>query len=166
MLFPKPDPVNISLKKACVKAIEYFNIAIVSTKPGISPDEWNISEAQFQKEMFNGLRRVLPTSLIDAEFTPPKKSGRVDFLLPSQKWAIELLQNGNTSQIMEDALRFDPKGTYGKWGVIDEFIIINFCRPTKRKDLQNSGTTVAHTHSSHRIISNRVYRSKQAPKAL
>ena len=166
MLFETPDPVNIPLKEACVKAIEYLNCAIVPTRPEIPPDQCNSTEAQIQKEMFNGLRRVLPTSLIEVEFTPPKKSGPVDFLIPSQKWAIGLLQNGTTSQIVEHALRLSPKGRYGKWGVVDESIIINFCHPTKCQDLKDSGTAMAQTYSPHTITNNKVYRSKPARRAL
>ena len=83
------------------------------------------------------------------------RTGRVDFLIPDRRWAIELLQNGTKGQILEHVDRFDELGKYEMRGIFDECIIFNFCYLEKRRDLRKTSKTIIEVLSFSRELMTR-----------
>ena len=98
---------------------------------------WTIPEGAFQKELYRCLFEELGGILIWAEHKQDSH-GNIDFLLPARRESIEILQNGTDEQMLEHALRGAPSGMYSNWGIIDNYICINFCYPTLHRDLRNT----------------------------
>ena len=54
--------------------------------------------------------------------------GRIDFFVPSKRWGIEILRDGDQMEVHND--RF-ASGVYGKWidgGVMEDYIMLDFHR--------------------------------------
>ena len=65
-----------------------------------------------------------------------KGGGTVDFLIASQKWAIELCRGDQT--VDDHMRRFGPGGRYHgllQSGVVEQYVVLNFMtsRPTKER---------------------------------
>jgi hypothetical protein len=89
-----------------------------------------IPEAQFQDEFYHASLAHTNGVMSFPEFG--NKHGRIDFFIPSKKWGIELLRNGD--RINTHIKRF-TKGEYGKWisdGVLKDYVIIDFRTNTPR----------------------------------
>lgn len=89
-----------------------------------------IPEAQFQDEFYHASVILTNGVMSFPEFG--NKQGRIDFFIPSKKWGIELLRNGD--RINAHIKRF-TKGQYGKWisdGVLKDYVIIDFRTNTPR----------------------------------
>ena len=91
--------------------------------------QWTVPEGAFPKELYRCLFEELGGSLIWPEHKQDCLSQN-DFPLPARREGIEILQNGTDEQILEHALRGAPSGMYSNWGIIDNYICINFCYPT------------------------------------
>ena len=84
-------------------------------------------EAQYQDEFYRYCFEPARGSIITfPEFGT--KSGRVDFYVPSRKWGIELVREGDTLQ--EHYGRFSGGGKYATTLDIDDFIVLD-CRTTQ-----------------------------------
>src|SRR5258706_884394 len=85
----------------------------------------SIPEAQFQQEFYRACCNYTKSTMITLpECGTPK--GRIDFFLPSKKWGIELLRDGD--RLLAHNERFEG-GEYGKWvqaGMMDDYIMIDF----------------------------------------
>jgi len=85
----------------------------------------SIPEAQFQNEFYRAsLAHTNSGAVSFPEFG--NKRGRVDFFVPSKKWGIELLRNGDC--IGAHAKRF-TEGEYSNWinrKVLGDYVIIDF----------------------------------------
>lgn len=93
--------------------------------------------------MYRCLFKELSGLHIGSEWASTRK-GRIDFFIPDRYEGIELLQNGDLRQILEDSDRFGPKGKYTSWGIVQDYVIINFCHPKAyRKDLHRSSEFIA-----------------------
>jgi len=80
-------------------------------------------EAQYQDEFYRCSRQYSKGSLL----TFPEygtQSGRVDFYIPSKKWAIELLRDGD--RLEQHSSRFLPSGAYGATMTMSDHIILDF----------------------------------------
>lgn len=67
-------------------------------------------------------------------------TGRADFYLPEDGIGVELLQNGTADDIMEHTRRFDTLcDIYRQWGIMKDYLIVNFCFGSKHRDLRNTG---------------------------
>jgi hypothetical protein len=83
-----------------------------------------IPEAQFQDEFYHASLAHTNGVMSFPEFG--NKHGKIDFFIPSKKWGIELLRNGD--RINTHIKRF-TKGEYSKWisdGVLNDYVIIDF----------------------------------------
>jgi hypothetical protein len=85
----------------------------------------SIPEAQFQDEFYRAsIAHTNGGVMSFPEFG--NRRGLIDFLIPSKKWGIELLRNGN--RIKGHVERF-TQGEYGEWirqGILHDYIIIDF----------------------------------------
>ena len=132
------SPDTRSLLDVCIAAIKRFSPATLQSRRTQPTDQWYIPEAALQDEMYRCLFQELDRSVILSEYSHTR-SGRVDFLVDDKKWGIELLQNGTEGDILEHSNRFGSSGKYHRWGVIKDYIIINFCSPATKRDLQDTG---------------------------
>ncbi len=60
----------------------------------------------------------------------PTKNGQVDFYIPSERWGLELLREGN--RLAEHSSRFARSGAYGRDLELDDFILLD-CHTTQPK---------------------------------
>ncbi|TDL13463.1 hypothetical protein BD410DRAFT_797614 [Rickenella mellea] len=90
-----------------------------------NPISQSIPEAQFQDEFYRASYAHTSGAVLSfPEFGNDR--GRIDFFIPSKKWGIELLRDGN--RLAAHAKRFTA-GEYASWiaqGVIDDYAIIDF----------------------------------------
>ncbi|KAF7947545.1 hypothetical protein EAE96_008631 [Botrytis aclada] len=135
-LIPGPPPGTssdtITLQQACLNAIERFSPSVLHHRPSSSDTRcqsnpnWGIPEAVFQDEMYCCLNFELRNLPILSEYAETK-DGRIDFFIFGKKWGIEILQSGNIARLEEHANRFQSGGKYHKWGILEDYIILNFC---------------------------------------
>jgi hypothetical protein len=92
-----------------------------------------IPEAHFQDEFYRACCSHTKNCVVSfPEFGT--KNGRIDFFIPSKKWGVGLLRNGN--RLHPHAERFTD-GEYGKWmhdGTMEDYIILDFRPDIPRKD--------------------------------
>ncbi|KAF7882078.1 hypothetical protein EAF00_011594 [Botryotinia globosa] len=135
-LIPGPPAGSISdtitLQQACLNAIERFSPSVLHNRSPSSNincqsiTNWGIPEAVFQDEMYCCLNRELHNLPILSEYAETK-DGRIDFFIFGKRWGIEILQSGNIGRLEEYADRFKAGGKYHKWGILEDYIILNFC---------------------------------------
>ena len=130
-LFPgrEPDAVSrdISLQQICTNAVARFS-------PGALQPRWypqsngkqRIPEAAFQDELYCCLNLELHYLPILSEYSHTT-DGRIDFYVSDKNWGIEVLQCGSDAEIAKHAARFTNGGRYYAWGIMDDYIILNFC---------------------------------------
>ncbi len=125
---PEPDSAleNITLRQACLNAIERFSPSALQPRSMQSRDCRSVPEAAFQDEMYCALSYELHNLPILSEYSHTK-DGRVDFFIFDKKWGIEILQCGSMSRIAEHATRFAAGGNYREWNIFADYIILNFC---------------------------------------
>jgi len=97
-------------------------------------------EAAYQDEFYRSLFQVTGGCVrISSEYSSAKgtRSGCIDFFIPSKKWGIGLLRDGNN--IQEHWSRFLEHDAYGKWlefSDMMDYIVLDFrsTRPQKSYD--------------------------------
>jgi len=83
----------------------------------------SLPEAQYQDEFYRCCYDLTKGSLATlSEFGTA--DGRVDFYIPSKKWAVELLRDGQRFEQHNN--RFSSTGQYGKTLDIDDYIVLDF----------------------------------------
>ncbi|KAL3489859.1 hypothetical protein BJX62DRAFT_226271 [Aspergillus germanicus] len=83
-------------------------------------------EAAYQDEFYRAFTKVAGQHIFIVSEWSRTKAGRVDFMIPSKRWAVELLRDGD--RLGEHIARFRPSGRYHDWirdGHIVSWIIIN-----------------------------------------
>ncbi|ESZ90747.1 hypothetical protein SBOR_8860 [Sclerotinia borealis F-4128] len=130
-LIPGPPPgINsdkATLQQTCLNAIERFSPSVFHHRsPSSNGNKLGIPEAAFQDEMYCCLNYELHSLPILAEYADTP-DGRIDFYIFDKKWGIEILRSGNNGRLEEHASRFKPEGKYHKWGILEDYIILNFC---------------------------------------
>ena len=93
-------------------------------------------EAAYQDEFYRSIFTITKGCVrISSQFSLAKGAplGRIDFFIPSAKWGIELVRDGNNLE--EHSSRFHAQGPYGPWlksSDISDYIILDF-RTTRPK---------------------------------
>ena len=86
-------------------------------------------EAQFQDEFYRCCHAYSKGSVLTfPEFG--SKTGRVDFYIPTKKWGVELLRDGD--QLEQHSARFSQTGNYGKTLCLLDHIVLD-CRVNNPK---------------------------------
>ena len=147
MLPSSEIPEKRSLFEVCQAALKRFSTSSLGSNSPV----WDVSEAALQAEMFRCLMLELSYRFIQPELTKDR-SGRVDFFIPDKKWGVELLRYRAPEEILTCCGRFADrqdqhagyfnevgKYMYAGWNNMDDYIIINFCRPNHAKDLTDNG---------------------------
>ena len=107
---------------AVIRKISPLNLV---EQPQVGPSVQFVPDAQFQDEMY----RACLSHAKDCVVSFPEfgtKRGRIDFFIPSKKWGIELLRNGD--RLSSHMKRF-TEGEYGRWirtGFMNDYIILDF----------------------------------------
>ena len=159
-LIPGPPPGTasdtITLQQACLNAIERFSTSVLhrrSTSSNIScksSPNWGIPEAVFQDEIYCCLNHELRNLPILSEYAETK-DGRIDFFVFGKKWGIEILQSGDNGRLEEHANRFQSGGKYHKWGILEDYIILNFCSKSSLDALKIKGEGNSYFGASYHL---------------
>ncbi|KAL2852518.1 hypothetical protein BJY01DRAFT_91992 [Aspergillus pseudoustus] len=83
-------------------------------------------DAAYQDEFYRCFREVTGGTVEIVSEWSRTKDGRVDFVIPEKKWAVELLRDGD--RLGDHIARFYPEGRYHDWikdGSILEWAVIN-----------------------------------------
>ena len=127
-----------------IKVIQAFQPSQLSNPPrrvGIS-GAVRPPEAAYQDEFYRSIFTITKGCVrVSSEFSSAKGAGLgcIDFFIPSAKWGIELLRDGNN--VEEHSSCFSTEGPYGPWlkySDMSDFIILDFRatrvnKPHKRK---------------------------------
>ncbi|KAF7862600.1 hypothetical protein EAF04_007473 [Stromatinia cepivora] len=146
---------KITLQQACLNAIERFSPSVLHHRSPSSngrgqSNNWGIPEAAVQDEMYCCLNYELHNLPILTEYAYTK-DGRIDFYLFGKKWGLEILQSGNNGRLEEHANRFQSGGKYHKWGILEDYIILNFCSKSSIDSLKVKDLDIQ-SHILHIII--------------
>jgi len=144
LLLPGQEPDaflrNLSLQQICTNAIARFSPSTLQNRQrSRSTKSWSIPEAAFQDELYSCLSIELNYLPILSEYSHTKE-GRIDFYVSDRKWGIEILQCGNRTELEKHIARFASGGNYEKWGIMDDYIILNFCPRSALRSISLSGT--------------------------
>jgi hypothetical protein len=94
-------------------------------------------EAVYQDEFYRALYKTTDGATIttpEYSSTSGDSLGRIDFFVPSKKWGVEILRDGQA--LPEHHSRFGIHGVYGQWlrgGEMEDFILIDFRLKTPKK---------------------------------
>jgi hypothetical protein len=100
-------------------------------------------EAVYQDEFYRALYEVTEGATIttpEYSSTSGDSLGRIDFFIPSKKWGVEILRDGQA--LPEHHSRFGIRGTYGQWitgGDMEDYILLDFriTKPRKQRPCKN-----------------------------
>ena len=131
----------LDLSTKVIQAFQPSQLSVPPQRVGVSGAVLS-PEAAYQDEFYRSIFSITNGCVrVSSEFSSAKgaRSGRIDFFIPSAKWGIELLRNGNN--IEEHASRFHAQGAYGPWlksSDMSDYIILDFRttrpkKPHKRK---------------------------------
>ncbi|KAN0086423.1 hypothetical protein V8E54_000111 [Elaphomyces granulatus] len=113
-----------SVKDLCLAVIREFKSQIGSRRAS-SP-----LEANYKGEFYKACYTLLGDIYLSSEWSRKEKTGRVDFMVKSQRWqrwAVECVRDGN--RLDEHIARFEKGGRYFPWvfsGEVQEHIILDF----------------------------------------
>jgi len=113
-----------SLLEFAIQIVKRFSPLNLSCPRSVGPYYFQtLPEAQYQNEFYRCCYDLTAGSLTTLpEFGTG--DGRVDFYIPSKKWGVELLRDG---QLLEQHNhRFAPMGQYGRTLDISEYIVLDF----------------------------------------
>ena len=131
----KPD--KRTLREVCIAALGRFSHSTLQPRHEQSGNQWQIPEAQFHAEIYSCIRKELHGLPVLSEISPDSRDS-IDLYISFQRWGFTLLQNGTVTNILEDSVRFGPRGRYSRWGILDDYIIINFCSKETYQDLTST----------------------------
>jgi len=127
---PKEHPkeqfiIQSSVLQLALKVIAGFSPHLLSAERRIGPGcIQRPPEAQYQDEFYRSCHAFSHGSLL----TLPEygtAEGRVDFYVPSKKWDVELLRDGN--RLEEHSGRFSESGPYARTLPLSDYILLD-CR--------------------------------------
>jgi len=119
-----------SILQFALKVIARFSPRSLSAERRIGPGcIQKPPEAQYQEEFYRSCHAFSDGSLR----TLPEygtAEGRVDFYVPSKKWGVELLRDGN--RLEQHSSRFSESGAYERTLPLSDYILLDF-RKTRPK---------------------------------
>jgi hypothetical protein len=132
---PFPLDKFTSVRELCFAAIRQFKpTALRSVQRGLGTGAvLRPIEGRYQDELYRACGALLGEVYISSEWSMTGSRGRVDFLVGSQRWAIECARDGD--RLNEHISRFQEGGQYYDWiqnGDIGQYIVLDF-RTSKPK---------------------------------
>jgi hypothetical protein len=116
-----------SLKDLCFEALNRFSQTTLTShrcKLNHAPGATR-PEAQYVYESYRCLYHITGgKSIVHSDYFYTV-ANRIDLFLKNRGWGIEALKDGD--RMSEYIHRCDPQGIYGSWGVVSEYILLNFC---------------------------------------
>lgn len=91
-------------------------------------------EASCQDEYYRASFQLLGNLYLKPEWAGTQLTGWVDFAIPSERWIIECVQDGD--KLNEHIEHFQMTGKYGQWisnQKVQDFILLDFRRSIPRK---------------------------------
>jgi hypothetical protein len=92
-------------------------------------DEQDSPEAQYSHEWYRSLHEVTGGNVVmspEYATAPGKRRGRVDFYIPSMKWGIELLRDGDKPREHSDRFLTGAYSALVKSGAIVDYALLDF----------------------------------------
>jgi hypothetical protein len=128
------DGIQCELKELCFAALGKFSPTSLQShgkKINRIPGAMR-PEAQYAYELYRCMYSITGGKcVIHSEYSYTVE-GRIDFFIKSRQWGIECLKDGDRMSNHEN--RFQGQGAYGSWGIVCDYIILNFCtKPPKKK---------------------------------
>jgi len=126
-LLGNPENVleNVTVTDFALKVIRSMTPLSLFQQREIGSLVQSVPEAQFQDEFYHACSIYTKNCLVSfPEFGT--RHGRIDFFIPSKKWGIELLRNGN--RLLPHIERF-TEGEYGRWissGIMNDYVVLDF----------------------------------------
>lgn len=122
----------------CLAVIRLFNPAQLSSAPRLSRTP---RESQYGMEFYRYLHKLTNGNVLPApEFgTAAKGGGMIDFLVPADRWGVELTRDG--TELAEHYARFGHEGRYARWianGQVQDWVLLDF-RTTLPAGVEKSG---------------------------
>jgi len=140
-----------SVMDFALATIRHISPLSLMEKRHIMSSVQSVPEAQFQDEFYRACAAYTKNCVVSfPEFGT--RRGRIDFFIPSKKWGIELLRNGD--RLVSHVKRF-TKGEYGKWitsGVMDDYVVLDF-RPSKPRRSHNGTSPLFRPYWSYKLFS-------------
>ncbi|KAH0558586.1 hypothetical protein GP486_004759 [Trichoglossum hirsutum] len=137
---PFPLDKFTSVRELCFAAIRQFKpTALRSVQRGLGTGAvLQPIEGRYQDELYRACSALLGEVYIFSEWSGTGSRGRVDFLVQSQRWAIECVRDGD--RLNEHISRFQQGGQYYDWiqnGDIGQYIVLDFrtSKPKKIRDI-------------------------------
>ena len=132
--FEKPTLLDMSIE--VIRAFQPSQLSSPLRRVGVS-GAVRPSETAYQDEFYRSIFTITKGCVrISSEFSLARgaRLGRINFFIPSAKWGIELVCDGNN--LKEHSSRFHAQGPYGPWlksSDISDYIILDFrtIRPKK-----------------------------------
>jgi hypothetical protein len=140
---PPEFPSVLDLSIAAIKKFKRSQLFFPIRRIGPSPAPLHVvspapPEAQYPDEFYRALIAVnkgnTPISPEFASAQGAKVVGRIDFMIPSVRWGIEIIRDGD--RLREHNSRFQEGGAYHPWvqaGDMADYILLDFRRSTPRK---------------------------------
>ncbi|KAF8540070.1 hypothetical protein BDD12DRAFT_835165 [Trichophaea hybrida] len=157
LLFPDDDDgiQFASLKDLCFEALKHFSqTALTSHRRKINHAPGATRpEAQYVYELYRCLYHITGgKSIVHSEYSYAV-AGRIDLFLRNRRWGIEALKDGD--RMSEHIHRCGPRGVYGSWGVVSEYILLNFCTapPKTKRDIPELFHVIFNaTHDKYQVL--------------
>ncbi|ESZ97909.1 hypothetical protein SBOR_1708 [Sclerotinia borealis F-4128] len=119
---------------ACLNAIERFSPSALRAKSPKSQSSWGISETIFQNEIYYCFNDELDNMEILSDYSH-REDKRIDLYIFDKKWGIEVFQSGDKKRMEEHVNRFQVGGKYHGWGILEDYLILNFCPKSSIQEL-------------------------------
>lgn len=134
--------ITVSLLEFVIQVIRCFSPLNLSSQRIVGPYYFqSVPEAQYQDEFYRCCYDLTAGCLVTfPEFGTAE--GRVDFYIPSKRWGVELLRDGQL--LDQHSGRFSPTGSYGATLDIDKYIILDF---RKKRVMRSHPRTTISLHS-------------------
>jgi hypothetical protein len=134
---PFPSDKFPSVKELCFAVIREFKSSGLKPAdgqmlgPGAVPRP---VEARYLDEFYRACYSLLGDIYLSSECSGEGNNGHMNFLVKSQKWAIECIRDGN--RLEEHISKFEEGGRYHSWitsGDIQEYILLDFRKSPRQK---------------------------------
>lgn len=161
------DPIHYSAPlDLVIDAIRSMNPRHLSDPPRSLSRESLPLEDQYQKEFYRSFYTLVDGNVvISPEYVVKtgKGGGTIDFLLPSEKWGIELLRNRN--KVVEHMERFTASGAYHAMidsDVMKHYIVLDFSTSMPQKSRPGMPFILSHSCFT-KVLSNSMSRVLWSP---
>ncbi|OJJ78666.1 uncharacterized protein ASPGLDRAFT_138465 [Aspergillus glaucus CBS 516.65] len=132
---PFPRSLYPTLKAFSFSVLHMFSSVALNIEAPLSDSAVSRPlEAGYQDEYYRASFELLGNLYLKSEWAGTQQTGWVDFAIPSEKWIVECVRDGDKPK--EHIERFQTTGKYRQWisnQEVQEFILLDFRRSIPRK---------------------------------